>query len=74
MPIVRPVLGHHPEIGKDSFIAENTTQLSLNDIGEASIVTAEPLISKSYKTNKELGAFILIDPLTNNTAGVGFIN
>jgi sulfate adenylyltransferase subunit 1 len=64
----------HNKIDLDSFIAENTTQLSLNDIGEASIVTAEPLISKSYKTNKELGAFILIDPLTNNTAGVGFIN
>ena len=64
----------HNKIDLDSFIRENTTQLSLNDIGEASIVTAEPLISKSYKTNKELGAFILIDPLTNNTAGVGFIN
>jgi sulfate adenylyltransferase subunit 1 len=64
----------HNKIDLDSFIPENTTQLSLNDIGEASIVTAEPLISKSYKTNKELGAFILIDPLTNNTAGVGFIN
>lgn len=63
----------HNKIDLDSFIPQNTSQLSLNDIGEVSIVTAEPLVSKSYNTNQELGAFILIDQLTNNTAGVGFI-
>ena len=34
MPIVRPVLGHHPEIGKDSFIAENATIIGNFSCGE----------------------------------------
>jgi len=63
----------HNKIDLDTFVHKNTSQLTLNDIGEVSIATAEPLLSKSYQINKELGAFILIDQLTNNTAGVGFI-
>lgn len=63
----------HSKIDLDSFVDQQTSTLSLNDIGEVSIITADPLISKSYLVNKELGAFILIDQLTNNTAGVGFI-
>lgn len=50
-----------------------TDCLSMNDIGTVDIQLAQPLIYKPYSNNKNLGAFILIDTQTNNTAGVGFI-
>lgn len=50
-----------------------TDRLTMNDIGAVDLQLAQPLIYAPYTTNKNLGAFILIDTQTNNTAGVGFI-
>lgn len=50
-----------------------TNSLKLNDIGKAGLALAQPIATKSYTENPALGAFILIDPNTYNTAGVGFI-
>ncbi|MGB0279788.1 MAG: sulfate adenylyltransferase subunit 1 [Flavobacteriaceae bacterium] len=50
-----------------------SNQLELNDIGKGALALAQPITSKPYKENPALGAFILIDPNTFNTAGVGFI-
>ena len=57
----------------DTIVENEASSLGLNDIGGVEIVTAQPLVHTSYKTNQKLGAFILIDTQTNNTAGVGFI-
>lgn len=46
---------------------------SLNEIGRVVITTNKPLLFDSYKKNKNTGAFILIDPITNNTSAVGMI-
>ncbi|MDA9184427.1 sulfate adenylyltransferase, partial [Flavobacteriaceae bacterium] len=46
--------------------------LELNDIGTANIQLAQPILALTFSQNKQLGVFILIDPLTNNTAGIGF--
>lgn len=48
--------------------------LNMNDIGEITFKVNKELHFDSYAENKENGAFILIDPQTNTTAGVGFIN
>jgi sulfate adenylyltransferase subunit 1 len=45
----------------------------MNDIGAVDLQLAQPLMFAPYSDNKSLGAFILIDTQTNNTAGVGFI-
>lgn len=45
----------------------------LNEIGCARITTAKTLFFDSYKDNRATGAFILIDPITNNTSAVGMI-
>ena len=45
----------------------------LNEIGRVRITTAKPLFFDAYATNKATGAFILIDPVTNNTSAVGMI-
>lgn len=47
--------------------------LELNEIGRAVIVSSKELFFDAYKKNKATGAFILIDPMTNNTACVGMI-
>ena len=47
--------------------------LELNEIGRATIVTSKELFFDAYKDNKPTGAFILIDPITNNTSCVGMI-
>lgn len=63
----------HNTIDLETLTINQNNQLKLNDIGEVSIQTASPIISKAYSDHKALGAFILIDSQTNNTAGVGFI-
>jgi len=45
----------------------------LNDIGKVQITTNKPLFFDSYKKNKITGSFILMNPITNNTAAVGMI-
>ena len=52
---------------------ENPSELVLNEIGEVSLKVSKALFFDSYSKNKANGSFILIDPKTNNTAGVGFI-
>ena len=47
--------------------------LALNEIGRVIITTAKPLFFDPYEKNRQTGSFILIDPLTNNTCGVGMI-
>ena len=49
------------------------TELALNEIGEVVIKFSKAIYFDTYTENKSNGAFILIDPTTNATAGVGFI-
>jgi adenylyl-sulfate kinase len=46
---------------------------SLNEIGRVVITTNKPLFFDPYHKNHSTGAFILIDPITHNTAAVGMI-
>ncbi|MBP3711459.1 MAG: sulfate adenylyltransferase subunit CysN [Bacteroidaceae bacterium] len=45
----------------------------LNEIGQVQITMAKTLFFDAYKRNRATGAFILIDPITNNTCAVGMI-
>ena len=45
----------------------------LNEIGQVQITTAKTLFFDAYKQNRATGAFVLIDPITNNTCAVGMI-
>jgi bifunctional enzyme CysN/CysC len=46
----------------------------LNSIGVANLVTDKPIVFEPYETNRELGAFILINKLTNATAAAGMLH
>ncbi|MCG1037327.1 sulfate adenylyltransferase subunit 1 [Polaribacter sargassicola] len=56
-----------------SGIEENPSALELNQIGDIQLKLSKPLLVDSYKDNKSNGSFILINPKTNSTVGVGFI-
>ncbi len=47
--------------------------LSLNEIGRVVITTVKPLNFDPYVRNHHTGSFVLIDPVTHNTAAVGMI-
>ncbi len=47
--------------------------LKLNEIGKVVFTTGKELFFDPYTKNKQTGAFIIIDPITNNTSAVGMI-
>ena len=47
--------------------------LSLNEIGVISVEAQRPLFFDPYSRNRSTGAFILIDPITNETVAGGMI-
>ncbi len=48
--------------------------LELNAIGVANLVTDKPIVFEPYQTNRELGAFILINKLTHATVAAGMLH
>ena len=48
--------------------------LELNEVGTVTIATDKPIAFDSYATGGQSGAFILIDRLSNATAGAGVID
>ncbi len=51
----------------------NKENFNLNEIGRVVVTTTKPLYFDPYKKNRQTGSFILIDPVTHNTAAVGMI-
>jgi len=48
-------------------------QLRMNDIAEVEFDTSLPLFFDAYTDNREMGALILIDPVSNATVGAAMI-
>jgi len=47
---------------------------NMNDIGRVEIQTMQPIFCDAYRTNRDTGAFILIDPQTHDTMACGMID
>jgi sulfate adenylyltransferase large subunit len=47
--------------------------LQMNDIALVELEAARPLVFDAYKSNRAMGSFILIDPVTGNTAAAGMV-
>jgi len=56
-----------------SGVDENVSSLQMNDIASVSFQLNKPIFFDSFKEHRTNGAFILIDPQSNNTVWVGFI-
>ncbi|MDB5693279.1 MAG: cysC [Alphaproteobacteria bacterium] len=61
------------EIDVTSFEHAAVRTLALNGIGVADLWTDRPLVFAPYRENRELGGFILIDRVTNDTVAAGLI-
>lgn len=57
----------------NGLLTEASLPMRLNEIGRVVFTTGKELFFDSYQKNKQTGAFILIDPITNNTSAVGMI-
>lgn len=60
----------HPDY---SGIETDVTSLKMNDIALISFQLNKPIFFDAFKEHRTNGSFILIDPQSNNTVGVGFI-
>jgi bifunctional enzyme CysN/CysC len=66
----------HPKYRVDvntlDHLAANT--LALNEIGVCNVSVDRPIAFDPYAVNREMGGFIVIDKLTQNTVGAGLIH
>ena len=49
-------------------------RLELNEIGVCQVELNRPVVFEPYRENRDLGGFILIDRLTNETVGAGLLH
>lgn len=61
------------KIDVNTLEQQPATELKMNDIARIQFKLAQPLMVDSYKQNRAIGAFIVIDESTNNTVGAGMI-
>ena len=61
------------DIDVNTLESRHATQLPLNHVGRIVLETSSPLFYDYYRDNRSGGAFILIDPLNNVTAGAGML-
>ncbi|ACM39341.1 sulfate adenylate transferase subunit 1 (plasmid) [Allorhizobium ampelinum S4] len=57
----------------DSGREEAASELRQNEIGMCNLRMQQPICFDEYKKNRETGSFIIIDRMTNETAGAGMI-
>ncbi len=63
----------HHLVDIHTFAPAPAHALGLNEIGVATIVFDRPMILADYRDNRDLGGFILIDRITNETVAFGLI-
>ncbi len=71
LPATVTALKYRVEVSSLAHLADRS--LGLNDIGFCNLSTAAPIAFDPYAENRDTGGFILIDRLTNETAGAGMI-
>ncbi|MDU6491640.1 adenylyl-sulfate kinase [Bradyrhizobium sp.] len=58
----------------DSMAQESAQTLEANEIGYADLTLDRPLVCDAYRDSRELGSFILIDPVSRRTVAAGLID
>ncbi len=62
---------HKVNVNTMEHLAAN--RLDLNEIGMCELELDRPIVFEPYETNRDLGGFVLIDRMTNNTVGAGLL-
>ena len=72
--MVRATAGEiHYRVDVNSAELLPATELAMNDIAEVKFEANLPLFFDPYAENRNMGSFILIDPVSNATVGAGMI-
>jgi bifunctional enzyme CysN/CysC len=71
VPATIAPLKHKVDVNTLEHVAAR--KLELNEIGVVALELSRPIAFEPYEKNRDLGGFILIDPLTSNTVGAGLI-
>jgi bifunctional enzyme CysN/CysC len=64
-------LRHKVDVNTLEHMASRT--LALNEVGYANMSSADPIAFDPYMENRDTGAFVIIDRITNGTVGAGMI-
>ena len=71
VPATVTALKHRIDVDTGAHVAARS--LALNEIGFSNFSTSQPIAFDPYAQNRDTGGFILIDRVTNETAGAGMI-
>jgi bifunctional enzyme CysN/CysC len=63
----------HCAIDIHSFEPHPAATLAMNEIGVVEVVFDRPLVTADYATDRELGALVLVDRMTNQTVALGVV-
>ncbi len=63
----------HYRVNPNNLHREQSPGLGLNEIGRVDVHLFRPLLCDEYQRNRATGGFAVIDPLTNETVGVGLV-
>ncbi|WP_141934086.1 sulfate adenylyltransferase subunit CysN [Bradyrhizobium sp. UNPA324] len=61
-------------IAIDTMAQEGAETLDANQIGYAHLNLDRPLVFEAYRDNRDMGSFILVDPISHCTAAAGMID
>ena len=64
----------HYQVDVNSLEHAPVEQLQLNAIGRVELRTTRPLVFDTYERNRQAGAFILTDRISNSTVAAGMIS
>ena len=71
--VAASITGLKHKLNVDTLEQAAGRQIETNDIALCNLSTSRPIVFIPYEQSRELGAFILIDKLTNETVGAGMI-
>jgi sulfate adenylyltransferase subunit 1 len=60
-------------VDPDTAASEPASTLSKNEIGDVTLSLDRPVAFDTYSDNRDMGSFILIDPESSSTVGMGLI-
>jgi bifunctional enzyme CysN/CysC len=61
-------------IAIDTMAHESAATLDANQIGYAHLSLDRPLVFEAYRDDRDMGSFILVDPISHRTAAAGMID
>ncbi len=63
----------HYRVDVNTLRREEATGLAMNEVGRCTVTLSRPVAVDPYRRNRTMGAFIVIDRLTNRTVGAGMV-